>query len=340
MKILVPIHSSKDVSKLAKAGANEMYCGYLPKEWIDRYNNPKIVREEKSVPCCLNNRNALKSNLLSIEALKECIQECKKNGVELYLVLNAKYYPELAYSDLKKYLEQLRQISVEHLIVSDLGMINYLNINFPEFRISVSCLSQVTNDSSIYFFKSISNVERIVFPRHLQIEEMCAMVEKHTDIEFEFFGLSNKCMYDDGFCRGIHDFYPICKDNWDYNLYRGNQEMTLSQQKNLCNKADEFTHWVRGYDNDRSVEYPWKGVACSMCALRNLFVYDNVTLKLAGRGYNIDERLAQVSLCKKIYDAARDEKKLDELQQMVQQFFGMPFFCGGLNCIMKGTVWK
>lgn len=336
MNILVPIQSSSEIEKVVSAGANEVYCGYIPEDWITEYNRADLVEQYGTVPCCLNNRNALKANLVSAGELSKSIEECEKYNIRLYLVLNAKYYPEIAYGYLEKYLELVWKCGVRHLIVSDMGLIHYLNSKFPEFQISVSCLSQATNCSSIRFYTKFSNVERIVLPRHVSVDELVNILRQNADIEFEFFGLSNKCLYDDGFCRGIHDFVPICKDNWDFNFYGKTDPLTLSQAMNLQHKGEDFLRWAKGYDIEGSTEYPWKGVACSLCSLINLYSFPNITLKLAGRGYRIEERVAQISLCKDIYDLAQAGTNLETIQQRVKDFFGLSFFCDGMNCIMRG----
>jgi len=39
MKILAPLNSPREIRPLLEAGADEIYCGVLAREWKDRYTN-------------------------------------------------------------------------------------------------------------------------------------------------------------------------------------------------------------------------------------------------------------------------------------------------------------
>lgn len=338
MNILVPIQNKEDIAQLALAGANEMYCGYVPKWWIDEFNSLKTVGDYSTVPCNLNNRNALKSNFTDLSDLAFCVNQAKKNGVNLFLTLNAKYFPQMAYPFLKKWLDEVSSVGVEKLIVSDFGLIHWLNKNYSQFSLSTSCLSQITNSESIRFCLEFENVERVVFPRHISVNEAIELAKAFPKTEFEFFGLSNKCQYDDGYCRGIHDFFPVCKDIWDNDYYSLDDEnIPYSTQDLLINASQHFNRWAIGYPNSKLCNYRWKGVACSLCSICNLISLENVvSVKLAGRGYELSERIKQVKIATQIIELAQSKNNVETIKNKVSNFFGIDDFCCGVNCIMCG----
>ena len=343
MNILVPIQNKDDVAPLALAGANEIYCGYVPKWWISEFNSPETINKYATAPCSINNRNALKSNFTNINELAESVRIAKEMGITLYLTMNSKCFPDMAFEFLVRWLDEITSIGVNKLIVSDFGLISWLNESYPQFTLSISCLSQITNIESIRFCLEFENVERIVFPRHISVNEVIELAKEFPKVEFEFFGLSNKCQYDDGYCRGIHDFFPVCKDIWKNDFYSSNGNISYDEQEMLINTSERFNRWAIGYPNSMPCGYRWNGVACSLCAINDLISFPNiVAVKLAGRGYELSERVEQVKIAKDIIYQATQGSSITASKQMVRDFFGIQDFCCGTNCIMSGKeiLWK
>ena len=130
----------------------------------------------------------------------------------------------VSYKYLKEYFEELTSVNVKNVIVFDVGLINYLHNNFPIFMITVSCLNQVVNCAAVDFYKNF-NVRRIVYPRHISITEAVSIAQKYPDIEFEAFSLFEKCAFDDGNCRCIHNAGFICHDNYCKNYIIHDKKM-------------------------------------------------------------------------------------------------------------------
>ena len=63
-------------------------------------------------------------------------------------------------------------------------MISYLNDNYPDIKVSVSCLNQVTNKMAVHFYANFQNVERIVFPRHMSSSEIISIASSFPNIQF------------------------------------------------------------------------------------------------------------------------------------------------------------
>ena len=170
----------------------EFFCGYLPAWWIDAYNGSLAYSLLGNLSTPVNNRNGKDANITSENELREIISKTKKYGTNLFLVINAKYYPEYVYPALRKYIEEVISMGITRVIVSDLGLVQYLLENYPSIKVSISCLSQVTNKLAVKFYMQFDNVDRIVFPRHMSAVEMIDIVNEYSDMEFEYFIFSKE----------------------------------------------------------------------------------------------------------------------------------------------------
>ncbi|WP_409967520.1 U32 family peptidase [Bengtsoniella intestinalis] len=334
MNILCPITSAADIAPLSIYGA-EFFCGYLPPWWVEKYSDNADFEQFGCPAVPLNNRNVLSSNVTDYEELKAVVAQADIHQCTLFLTLNAKYYPEYLYEDLHRYVGELAQAGVKKLIVSDVGTIAFLNTHFPQMAVSISCLSQVTNTEAVAFYLQFPNVERIVLPRHMATAEIKTMALAFPHIEFEYFIFSNKCLYDDGYCRSIHAFTPICKDRFSSGFYAAegallpqSKEETLHQQEALYRK------WTQ--DEPKELGYCTPSFCCTACSLLSLCDVENITaVKLSIRGHDLQERLHQTRMARAAIEAAQAGDGV-VLQQVVSALYGKEMLCkNGFSCMMK-----
>ena len=336
MKILVPITSSKDIELLnPKIYGTEFFCGYLPEWWIEKYNDSQVKNGMLSTP--INNRNDRNANVRSFVELKEIVKKADHYSTDVFLVLNAKYYPDYIYKNMKRYIDEVLATGIKRMIVSDNGMIHYLNENYPEIKVSVSCLNQITNTMAAKFYSSFDTVDRIVFPRHMSAEEIEDIVRACPDTEFEYFIFSNKCLYDDGYCRGVHEFTPICKDLYYSDFYaKDGRIIEYKKYIELRTKEHEYSDWTR---NELMVEknnYCTANFACSACSLLKLMQYRNVvSVKISIRGHAIEERVRQVQMAHEVIKAIEHGASKERVQQLVCELYGKENLCEtGMSCMM------
>lgn len=109
------------------------------------------------------------------------------------------------YEELNAYIQEVHNVGIRHLIVSGLGLMKFLSDNYPDMKLSISCLNEIYNSASVDFYRQFKP-ERIVFPRHINIRDVDLIVNECKDINFEEFVLSDKCIYNDGNCRCFHDW--------------------------------------------------------------------------------------------------------------------------------------
>ena len=336
MRVLVPITTAVDVDILNPAIYNtEFFCGYMPQWWIDEYNDSESKNKNLATP--INNRNGRSANVTSLTELSEIIKRARKYGTDVFLVLNAKYYPNYVYKSISRYIEEVLTAGIVRMIVSDLGMIKFLSINYPKVKVSVSCLNQVTNKFAAEFYKSFSNVDRIVFPRHMSSGEVESIASSVDGLEYEYFIFSNKCLYDDGYCRGIHEFTPICKDLFYSDFYSNNDKsIETSEKKQLAHAEHEFADWTRNELTCDSNDYCTPNFACCACSLLKLINIPNiVSVKLSIRGHNIKERLRQVKMASEVIKIVEYGATVEDIKHVVSNLYGKESLCGdGTSCMM------
>lgn len=338
MKILCPIMAAADIDILdPKQYGTEFFCGYLPEWWIQKYNDSDAYRLFQNLSTPINNRNGAGANILRIEELKSAVDKCRQKDTRLFLAVNAKYYPQYVYEDLRRYLAEVYEAGIRDMIICDMGLIDCVSREFPDVKISVSCLNQVTNSAAVEFYTRFSGVERIVFPRHMSSEEIRRIAGRFPELEFEYFIFSNKCLYDDGYCRGVHEFTPICKDLYFGEYYRrGGLPVSDEERDALLRGEYEYRLWTRNESRVDLTGYCTGSFGCMACSLLTLKDVPNITsVKLSIRGHGVQERLRQVQMARAVISHVENGGNYDGIRQIVSKLYGKETLCGtGMSCIM------
>lgn len=330
MKILSPIGASEDIKILDPFKYDtEFFCGYLPDWWIQKYNKKNV----KILSTPLNNRNDIKANIRDKSEMNQIIQLIKEKKTKLFLVINAKYYPNYVYDDLKKYLNEIYELGIRHVICCDLGIIKLVEEYYSDIKVSVSCLNQVSNSLEVDFYSQFSNIDRIVLPRHMSSKEIVKIAEEHKELQFEYFIFSNKCMYDDGYCRGVHAFTPICKDAFYSKFYDINTNQEVCGVQIL---AEEFWNWTQNEEEALKNGYCTMNFACTACSLIKLINIKNIsTVKISIRGHDIEERLKQVKMARLAINYA-EIGDMQGIKKSISRIYGKDDLCEkGMSCMMK-----
>lgn len=338
MKILVPIMSASDIDVLRPDKYHtEFFCGYLPNWWIETYNKSDAYSLLGNLSTPINNRNGKNANVTTFAEFKEIVSKANAYGTDVFLVLNAKYYPEYVYENIKRYLDEVVSAGIKRMIVCDIGMIEYLKYHYPQIKVSISCLNQVTNSMAVKFYKKYSNIDRIVFPRHMSTDEIAEIVEEIPDMEYEYFIFSNKCLYDDGYCRGVHEFTPICKDLFFTEYYSKNETVIADELIEKLRKEEvTFREWTRNEIEMEKKNYCTSNFGCTACSLVKLSKYKNISsVKLSIRGHSVEERLRQVQMAHEVLCYLEHGTDVAEIKRIVSKMYGKEKLCDtGMSCIM------
>lgn len=337
MQLLLPIRSIDQVRNYLDAGIREFYCGYISKDWINHFNK-KHESQWVTLQVSTNRRDYLTSNYIDLEELKKSAELCKKFGASLFITLNAAFYPEMAYDHLEKWLCEIEYAGITHIIISDIGVMNYVFKYHSHLKITVSCENQVLNKYAVSFYKRF-NPERIVFPRHITVEEMGEIMKKFPHIEFESFLLSSRCIFDDGNCRCIHDIEPICNEAWIMKFYRSDGiDITTSENRELKIANQDFIDWTHGIEQSKYHGFGCGKILCSICSVYSLAKYPNFSsLKVVGRGMKFPKE--NLDSFKEIISLSERNEPLLEYQKLARKFLGYDSLCENtLFCNMKGAL--
>ena len=336
MQLLLPIRSIEQATFYLEDGIREFYCGYISKEWIATFNKQHEQRWT-TLQVSMNRRDYLTSNLTDLQELKEIANLCNAYQATLFVTLNAAFYAPIAYPYLEKWLQELSQIGIQHLIVSDIGMMQLIAKHYPNFKITVSCENQVLNADAVTFYRQFQP-ERIVFPRHITISEITPILAENPDIEFECFLLSSRCVFDDGNCRCIHDIEPICNEAWITKFFRTDgKNVSFSENRALKNANQDMTDWIYGIEQSTNQGFGCGKVLCSICSVSNLSQYPNFTsLKVVGRGMRFPKQA--LDGMKYVIELSKSHATLSDYQEFAQKFFCCDTLCSSMaSCNMRGA---
>ena len=276
MKIVAGLGSIDDYIALAKAGADEVFCGYVPYEWNKKYGT--------LFP--LNRREVLyyNVNIGSLEDMKILKKMEEKYKVKVNITFNCLYYLEEQYEIIAKLISELIDIGFTDFIIADIALILYLEEKNIKCNIHLSGECAEINSLSIDFFNQFSNINRYIFHRKNSILDMksCILNNKRK-MEYEAFILNEKCHYTGAFCSSFHcdELAHLCKVS--YKLGKINEEV-----KDF-NEVDKKIKLYYSEDIEEYKDYDLLGsTGCGLCSLKKLKEAGVTHLKVVGRGNSID----------------------------------------------------
>ena len=120
-------------------------------------------------------------------------------GKKVYITINILAH-EGDFIGLKEYLDELVKAKVDAVIVSDLGIIEFIKENAPSLTIHVSTQANILNSYAINFMYKMG-VKRVILARELSIEEIKQIRKKiPKDLELESFVHGAMCISYSGRC--------------------------------------------------------------------------------------------------------------------------------------------
>lgn len=118
---------------------------------------------------------------------------------KVYITLNILAHED-DFDGLKEYLDHLVKSKVDAVIVSDIGIIEFIKQNAPTLTIHVSTQANILNSYAINFMYKLG-VKRIILAREVSIEEIKKIKAKiPEDIELECFVHGAMCISYSGRC--------------------------------------------------------------------------------------------------------------------------------------------
>ncbi|MFZ3106049.1 MAG: U32 family peptidase C-terminal domain-containing protein [Candidatus Hydromicrobium sp.] len=142
------------------------------------------------------NLRSIRGNF-SIEELEEGVRYAHKYGVKLYFTLNSIVYDhELA--RFREYLNKLKSINLDGIIVSDFGALELAKEILPDRRIHISTQTNINNHPGVIFFEKLG-ASRVNLAREINFSDLKNIIDR-TNVEIEIFIHGALCISYSGRC--------------------------------------------------------------------------------------------------------------------------------------------
>lgn len=249
MKIVAGLGSVDEYIPYVLAGADELFCGYVPYNWTKKYGTV--------LP--LNRREVLAYNVQlgsfsELEILSAMIRKYRK---PVHIAMNSLYYIPEQYEEIADIVKQCMKIGFDSFILADPALILYLRQKGISCKIHLSGEAGEMNREAIKVFREMG-IGRIIFHRKNTVASMRQMIEavNAEKLEFEAFALNELCQFTGAFCNSLHcdEMGYLCRTT-----YWGDAEMeermervrkrTLEieeqqEQQYLCNRISFSNLWL------------------------------------------------------------------------------------------------
>lgn len=120
------------------------------------------------------------------------------HGKKLHVAINTFAHPDGEHR-WKKAVDNAVAIGTDALIIADLGVLDYAAAKYPDVERHVSVQASTTNLAAIEFFKENFDVERVVLPRVLSIQQV-RQLAKNSPVKLEVFAFGSLCIMSEGRC--------------------------------------------------------------------------------------------------------------------------------------------
>jgi len=191
--IISPLTRLAELEALARDGADEVYCGYIPPAWLDTY----------SYPDSLNLSCSPRANFPDEEELVQAVKEADRLSVGLALAVNASPYTPDQLEFILQYMNRMYDRGVRRFIVGNLNLIILLKDRGFTGEIHVSSNAGVLNPKAAVFFHELG-ARRIIVPDQLSKSEVETIARDSDGISIETFVVGNHCRNLEGFCTFGH----------------------------------------------------------------------------------------------------------------------------------------
>lgn len=316
MKILAPIREIEELEMLHAAGAEELYCGFVPAAWTEKYQGA----------VWLNRRSTRGSSVESAQAMRQLTDAAHALRLPVYVAFNAPYYTaeqtELVMGLARTLSEEC---GVDAFIVTDVNLLIRLCDEKLTAQTHISSVAASLNLEAIRFLMNFGP-SRVVLPRSVTIAEIESITKAvRGECEIEVFMLNDGCAFEEGFCATTHHHSvgAFCTSlsgmQTDFE-WRGSY-FSARRQAWLRRNLEDYREWV-WYLNGNGCSSTPKGLPygpCGLCAIPDLHRIGVDSLKIVGREASPFKKLASVKMVADIVARTRSgQPKLTVIERAVK----------------------
>ena len=290
MKITSGLGSIDDYPRYVRAGADELFCGYVPFSWSEKYGTVLPLNRREVL-----NYNVQIGSFSELEILANMVQKYQK---PVHLAFNSLYYRPEQYEEIAQIIQQCRSIGFDSYILADPALLVYLRKEKIDCEVHLSGdLGTVNSAMTEVFAKEYP--KRIIFQRKNTISEMRAVIRHITaqkeaarkewtyPTEFEAFALNELCQFSGAFCNSLHcdEMGYLCRvPYWKKPMLLSESKLE-KQEKNRPGENISISELTNPVSEDG---YLCGATGCGLCTLKQLSDAGITHLKLVGRGNYTD----------------------------------------------------
>lgn len=296
MKITSGLGSIDDYPRYVRAGADELFCGYVPFSWSEKYGTVLPLNRREVL-----NYNVQIGSFSELEILANMVQKYQK---PVHLAFNSLYYRPEQYEEIARIIQQCRSIGFESYILADPALLVYLRKEKIDCEVHLSGdLGTVNSAMTEVFAKEYP--KRIIFQRKNTISEMRAVIRHITaqkeaarkewtyPTEFEAFALNELCQFSGAFCNSLHcdEMGYLCRVPYWKKPMSLSESKLEKQEKNRPGENISISEWDSASELTNPVSkdgYLCGATGCGLCTLKQLSDAGITHLKLVGRGNYTD----------------------------------------------------
>ena len=182
----------------------------------------------------------------SLEEVIEGVEFCHAHGRRAYLTLNL-FSHNKDIDKLDEYIETVRKVRPDGLIIADPGVFQYVKDRAPELPLHISTQSNICSWLSVKFWQD-QGAELCVLAREVSFAELKEIREKCPDIKLEAFVHGAMCMTYSGRCllsnfmaeRGANQGNCANSCRWNYTFRMRLKDGTVQDLQITDENADMF----------------------------------------------------------------------------------------------------
>lgn len=334
VKITAGIGVADDYISLVKAGADEVFCGFVPFEWNQAFGNNQP----------LNRREVLFYHVQigSYSEMKILWKMQQKYGVPVAVAFNALYYTKAQIEAVLSIMQELMNIGFRDFIVCDLALLIAMKKAQLDCNVHMSGEIGEWNQNTLEILKEFvrfsetegekevfPHIKRIIFHRKNTISDMKSMIQygrkKYPHMEYEAFFLNEMCHFTGGYCNSIHcdEMVHLCQ--MPYKLVKikmqsDQKDKVLRKWKDYLEKEEALTEEELFCDENSKEILGESG--CGLCALWDLVEAGITHLKIVGRGKCIADMEHDVKNIQKAVEILKISDSKDQYRkQMMKALF-------------------